>query len=141
MTDPEKPTTEETSIYTAYLSDLGRIGERHQSLRQFYVSVVTALLAFVGLSKANDALFDVRREVLVAAGIVGIAMCVLWALQMMSFASIFSAKVAVLKRIEGNWSIQPFAWEGAHSPRLTTIDFWAAIAVIIIFLVILFVRP
>jgi hypothetical protein len=134
MTDPRDPTTNETSIYTAYLSDLGRIGERHQTLRQFYVSVITALLTFVGLSKANDALFNAAREVRIAAGIVGIAMCALWAFQMVSFRSIYSAKVAVLKKMEEKWLIRPFTTEEEHHPRLTTIDILAAIFMGILFL-------
>jgi len=131
------PTTNETSIYTAYLSDLGRIGERHQSLRQFYVSVITALLAFVGLSKQNDALFNLAREARLAAGIVGIGICILWAFQMGAFASIYTAKVTALKKMEEKWSIQPFTHEARHWPRLSHVDIGAALIMGVIFFVFL----
>ena len=138
MTAARDPTTSETSIYTAYLSDLGRIGERHQTLRQFYVSVVTALLTFVGLSKASDALFNVASEVRFAVGIVGIGMCVAWALHMGAFASIYRKKIAVLKKMEETWSIKPFTEEQPHKPRLTHVDIGAAIVMGVIFVVLFF---
>src|SRR5262245_3735659 len=136
---PREPTPNETTIYTAYLSDLGRIGERHQTLRQFYVSVVTVLMTFVGLSKANDALFNTAREVRMVAGTVGMALCALWAVQMGTFASIYSAKIAVLKKMEECWTIRPFEWERKHRPRLTTIDMVVAVVVIIVFAALLWV--
>lgn len=47
-------------IYKAYLDDLGRIGSRQEILRQFYLSVISALFVFLSLAGGTGVLASLQ---------------------------------------------------------------------------------
>jgi hypothetical protein len=141
MSAPHDPTAVPLEAYTAYLDDLGRLGGRHETLRQFYLSVVSALFVFLALAGGTDSLLqNVRGFVVFIGGGVGVLVCIAWILHMGSFGNLFEAKTATLVEMEKalEWSVKPFEYEGNHSAakrrrRLTNIDRFVASIFIVLF--------
>jgi hypothetical protein len=125
-------------LFQAYLEDMGRIGARHETLRQFYVSVISALFVFLAMAGKDGPFQAVRGAVLVMVALVGVAICVSWLLHMRSFRRLFDAKRATLCRIEAELPFHPFSTEAAEQrerPRihLTTVDQVVAVGFILLF--------
>jgi hypothetical protein len=86
--------------YKSYLQDLGNIGARHESSRQFYLSVVSALFVFLSMAGKDGVLKVVEGPVRILVGLVGIILCVAWIMHMQSFGAIYKAKFDVLREME-----------------------------------------
>lgn len=86
--------------YKAYLQDVGNIGARHETSRNFYLSVVSALFVFLAMAGKDGVFQGVQGTVLVLVALFGIAMCGVWILHMLSFGAIYRAKFGVLRAIE-----------------------------------------
>ena len=119
-------------VFKAYLDDLGRIGGRHETLRQYYITVVSALASFLSLAGGQGMLQGVQQGTTVV-GLAGILVCLAWFLHMRSFAAIFKAKIATLRHIESGLPVEPFAKEDSvlektKSRDLTTADRFLALA-------------
>lgn len=135
-------------LYKAYLEDLGRIGGRHETLRQFYLSVISALFVFLALAGGTDALLGkVRGSVLIVVGLVGAMVCVSWLLHMWSFARLFKIKKKTLGELESafQFSVTPFSRElqldvdpKFRRPRLTSVDRLMASIFIVLFVALMF---
>jgi hypothetical protein len=132
-------------LFQAYLEDMGRIGARHETLRQFYVSLVSALFVFLAMAGKDGLFQEVRGAVLIMATAVGIFICVSWLLHMGSLASLFRAKRATLSEIEKQFPFQLFASEdielkNARRLRLTTVDRIVAAGFVLMFFTMLFLK-
>ena len=132
-------------LFKSYLEDLGRIGGRHETLRQFYVSVISALFVFLAMAGKEGLFQAVRGGVLVIVALVGIIVCVAWILHMSSFADLFSAKTATLCKLEEKLPFQLFSTEKQELKekgriRLTTVDRIIAAAFILLFIALLFFK-
>ena len=110
LTDKEQDESRR-GIYEKYLEDLGRIGGRHETVRAFYLTLLTAVWAFVALSGKDGIFVNVKGDVLTLAGLVGIATCAAWLGHMRSYSAIFSAKKATLCILEGDLLLKPFTEE------------------------------
>ena len=133
------------SLFQTYLEDMGRVGARHEALRTFYVSVISALSAFLAMAGKDGVFQAVRDTASVVVGLVGITLCVAWMLHMSSMAKLFTAKRETLRTIEQRLPFQLFATEERHLQnvqriRLTTIDRLVAIAFVVLFAALLFVK-
>lgn len=110
----------------AHLEDLGRIGSRHETVRAFYVSVITALFTFLAMTGKDGVLQDMRGRIQALVGGVGILICTAWFFHMWSFAQIYKAKLATLRDMEQKLPFQPFQAEssslGVHPIRITLLD-------------------
>jgi len=127
------------TLFQHYLEDLGRLGSRHESVRQFYMTVITALFALLALAGPGGLLESVRGLVLVVVGGVGVSLCYLWHAHMKSFREIFRAKRETLQEIENDdkFHVRPFTTEdsklGKQHTHLTDIDQKIAIAFGVLF--------
>jgi hypothetical protein len=143
-------------VYTAYLEDLGRIGGRHETIRAFYLSVVTAVFAFLALAGQEGPLQRMAGLVQILVAIVGIAISAAWFLHMWSFAQLYRAKFETLHKLEKKLGIEPFTMEQnaleegrSYRPftaehrapskrvRVTIIDRYIAVIFGVLFLVLL----
>ena len=138
------PDEREIAIYKAYLDDLGRLGGRHETLRAFYLTLVSALATLLGLTSSTGPLSGVRDDVQLSVAAVGLLIAVLWSAHMRSFGIYFRAKRTVLSELEDGWSIAPFTKETAQTPkrfyRVTYVDQLIAIAFMIFFVSLALVR-
>jgi hypothetical protein len=66
------------SLYGVYLEDLGRIGSRHETARQFYITVITAIAAFFTISAKDNIFSPSAIWVGISSSIAAVAVCVLW---------------------------------------------------------------
>lgn len=131
-------------VYQAYLEDLGRLGGRHETLRQFYLSVISALAAFLALA-GKDGIFQGVREVATVVGLVGVLICLAWCLDMGRFADLFRAKAGTLRQMESGLPSAPFVLEdqalaGMRYPRLTRVDQGVALAFIVLFAALVYLK-
>jgi len=128
-------------LYVAYLEDLGRIGGRHETVRQFYFSILTALSGLLVLVGQGGVFEKIKAEFLVVVAIVGIIICGAWFLHMFSFGTLFHAKRATLQKLEADLLLKPFGIEQTVRSkwyiRLTIVDRLAAAAFFALFVALL----
>jgi hypothetical protein len=128
-------------IYELYLADVGRIGSRHETARQFYMGVITAIYGFIGFAGKDGILIGAAPWVISFGGLIGIIMCTLWGQHMKSFSVLFSTKLSIVEKMEGGFPQHPFTEERAapnmqKRKRLTDIDQSAAQIVRLVFIFI-----
>ena len=132
--------------YTAYLEDVGNIGQRHENARRFYLSVVSALLVFLSLAGDNGPFVSVKSAVQLAAGLSGLSICILWFVHMLSFGALFRAKFKTLRLMEENLAFPIFAreWDLLKDNRrytaLTFVDSLMPVVFAFIYLATLFLK-
>src|SRR5712675_3246121 len=86
--------------YKAYLGDLGNIGTRYTTSNGFYLSVVTALLGILALTKTGETFFGSRPYLAVAVPLFAILVCWIWWRTVAFYRNLFLAKFKVLREIE-----------------------------------------
>jgi hypothetical protein len=97
--------------YKSYLQDLANIGSRHETARGFYLSVLSALLAFVALAGKDGPLDGIGSHLFVVVSLGAIAICGLWLVHTLSFAALYSAKMGRIKVMEEKLPFRNFAEE------------------------------
>lgn len=129
--------------YKAYMQDLSNIGTRHETARGFYLSVLSALLAFVALAGNGGPLSNIGSRLFIVISVGAIAICALWFLNTLSFAALYRAKIGRLHAMEEKLPFQNFTAEfdalkgDWRYIRLTTVECFVAIVFIILFIVAL----
>lgn len=93
---------DDIELYTAYLTDLGRIGERHENSRKFYISVMSALFVFLSLAGKDAVFVNVQDKVLGIVAVAGFLICLAWFEHMRSFGKLYFAKLSTLRKLEEN---------------------------------------
>jgi hypothetical protein len=131
-------------LFKAYLEDLGRVGGRHETLRQFYLSVISALATILGLA-GKDGILKGVHEAAVVVGLVGVLIGVAWFLHMGRFADIFSAKGETLEDLESDLPAKLFTTEraklkGGQYLRLTSVDQVVAFCFIVLFAALAYMK-
>ncbi len=71
-------TSDGIEIYKSYLADVGRIGGRHEEVRKFYLSAMSALFAFLALGGPTGVLKVVQGQVVLILSVPGIVICGAW---------------------------------------------------------------
>jgi hypothetical protein len=112
------------------VEDIAHIGSRHETSRAFYLSLITALTAFLALAGKEGALVSLRSSAIVIVGLAGIAICLLWALHMVAYRALYGAKFRVVAELEKalGLPVQAYAKETEilradwRAIRLTVID-------------------
>jgi len=86
--------------YKAYLADLGNIGTRYATSNGFYLSVVTALLGILALTKVGEAFVGSQAYLAVVVPIFAIMVCWIWLKTIAYYDNLFAAKFTVLRAME-----------------------------------------
>ena len=129
--------------YKGYMLDVANIGSRHETARGFYLSVISALLAFVALAGKDGPLNGIGSHFFVVISVGAIAICGLWLIHTLSFAALYQAKLGRLHVMEDKLPFQNFAAEFEvlkgdwRYVRLTTVECWVASIFILLFAVAL----
>jgi hypothetical protein len=108
MSGPQTPTpTSPPSLdqYKAYLSDLGNFGTRYTTANGFYLSVITALLGILALTKAGDVFEGSKAYLGLAVSTFAVLVCMVWSRSIASYRKLFAIKFEILREMEraGNW--------------------------------------
>jgi len=104
--------------YKLYVEMADRISTRRATANQYFLSVNSAILAFVGYLSSKDSV-----EYLWMLALGGIALSVLWEALITSYRNLNTAKFAVIHKIEKRLPISPYeaewdAMERGRNPRL-----------------------
>lgn len=115
----EKRTAQLLDQYKAYVADVGNIGARQAQTNTWYVSILSALLVFLGLTSTAGALKDFDMAVRAAVALLAILICGMWRVHARSFGLLYKAKFDVLREME---AMLPFAcytreWELLQNSR------------------------
>jgi len=98
MSDAPPPSLLEQ--YKAYLQDLGNIGTRYNTANGFYLSVITALLGILALTKAGEVFVASQRLLGLAIPTFAILVCWAWWRSVGYYGNLFRAKFSVLREME-----------------------------------------
>lgn len=144
-TTARPPSDQEIAVYKAYLDDdLGRLGGRHETLRAFYLTLVSALATILGLTSSTGPFSDVRDDFQFAVGVAGLLLALVWSVHMRSFSVYFQAKRQVLSELEQGWTIAPFTKETDKTKRrfyrVTYADQMIAVVFLIFFASLAYMR-
>lgn len=126
--------------YKAYMQDVANIGSRHETARAFYLSVLSALLAFVALAGQDGPLSGISANLFVVISLGAIAICILWFLNTLSFAAVYRAKLVQLHKMEEKLPFRMFTEEHAALKvdwkyfRLTTVECLVASTFAVLFI-------
>jgi hypothetical protein len=140
MVDESTIENQKIEQYKAYMQDVANIGTRHETARGFYLSVLSALLAFVALAGKDGPLSGIGSSLFVLISLGAIAICVLWFLHTLSFAALYRAKLGQLHKMEEKLPFQIFTAEfnalkkDWRYIRLTTVECIVASTFIILFI-------
>jgi hypothetical protein len=93
--------------YKAYIGDLGNFGSRYTTSNGFYLSVITALLGILALTKVGDAFAGSREYLGLAISAFAILVCVVWSRSIDSYRKLFAIKFTVLREIEHAGNLFP----------------------------------
>jgi hypothetical protein len=143
MADESTIENQKIEQYKAYMQDVANIGTRHETARGFYLSVLSALLAFVALAGTGGPLSSIGSNLFVVISLGAIAICVLWFLNTLSFAALYRAKLGQLHKMEEKLPFHVFTAEFDALKKdwryiqLTTVECIVASVFIILFVVAL----
>jgi hypothetical protein len=112
--------TDYLEIYKAYVTGADNISARRQSANSFFVTLNTALLAFLGYSKHSFSQPMWRLALL--ATLAGLVICYTWYRLIRSYKGLNSGKFRVIHLIEENLPLAPYdaEWEAVgrgHDPK------------------------
>ena len=94
--------------YKIYIEMADRISSRRAAANSYFLSVNSAMLAFVGYLSSKDA-----GAFLWLLAVAGIALCILWKALITSYRNLNTAKFLVIHKIEKRLPISPYdaEWE------------------------------
>jgi len=89
--------------YKLYVEMQDKISSRREETNRFYVTLLSALLALLTLvvgTRTGTAFQDIKWEVILSAGFLGMAMCTLWFGTIRSYRQLNKAKFLVINEME-----------------------------------------
>ena len=93
--------------YKAYLEDIGRIGERYESSKNFYITVISALFTFLALAGKEGGIFTLDKPFLWLVAGFGVGLCTIWIAHTHSVTVLFRFKFKILAEIEQEAKLHP----------------------------------
>ena len=93
--------------YKAYLEDIGRIGERYESSKNFYITVISALFTFLALAGKEGGIFTLDKPFLWLVAGFGVGLCTIWIAHTHSVTVLFRFKFRILAEIEQEAKLHP----------------------------------
>ena len=87
--------------YKLYVEMADRVSQRRDQSNRFYVTIVSALVALLVVTARLGAADSIWAAALLIAGLFGVALSVIWIINIKSYRTLNSAKFAVINAIEG----------------------------------------
>lgn len=94
--------------YTTYVDTTLNVSNRRMRNNRFYVLLLSGTLAIVSVLADTQIIEDVG---LLLAGLLGLALCALWYLSIVSYKQLNSGKYKVIQAMEEDLPAEPFANE------------------------------
>lgn len=133
LTEPGPPRPDRSSqlvtLYSAYLTDLGNIGDRQSQTNAWYVTILSGLVAFMGYIVQDSTLRAFDYGATAGAAFIGMVLCVMWLMRAKSYQYLYDAKLTVLRAMEAEGlPFDCFTREKAATSlnrrRFTTLEQW-----------------
>jgi hypothetical protein len=93
--------------YKAYLEDLGNVGTRYTTANGFYLSVITALLGILALTKAGDIFEGPKTYLGLSVSAFAVLVCLIWSRSIASYRKLFGIKFTILREMEQSGHLFP----------------------------------
>ena len=93
--------------YKAYLQDLGNIGTRFSTANGFFLSVITALVGILALTKSGEGLTDLKTIFRLAVPLFASLVCWIWSREIKFYREIFRVKFQILRELESSGGLYP----------------------------------
>ena len=135
------PDTTLLEQYKSYVGDLGNIGSRYTTTNGFYLSIVSALIAFIGFTRKEESLETLRGWIYIAVPIFAILLCLVWHLTMKFYSGLFKVKFDVLREMEQRLPFPTYETEDRllreRKSRLISIEKWVPAILSLPFVIVL----
>lgn len=86
--------------YKLYVEMADRISLRRDQSNRFYSALLTGLLAVLAVVVDRDILSEVQAVVFLAVALVGMAVCIVWLINIRSYEQLNSGKFKVVQEME-----------------------------------------
>jgi hypothetical protein len=108
MPDPQAPIPSTIlDQYKSYVGDVGNIGTRYTTSNGFYLSVITALLGILALTKTGEIFEGSRIYLGLAVSAFAVLVCVGWWRTIGFYSNLFRIKFDILRQLEKDGNLFP----------------------------------
>jgi hypothetical protein len=99
--------------YKLYVEMADRVSLRRSHTNKFYISILSALIVIISILFNRNLCSNIMNIAYLAYGIFGIALYILWIINIRSYKQLNSGKFKVISEIEDQLPFQPFKreWE------------------------------
>lgn len=109
----ENKNTEILEIYKLHCEMADRTSQRRNQTNQFYITALSVFVGILSLSNTSE-LKPHFNQISLIGGIMGLILCIVWAINIRSYRQLNSAKFKVLHEIEKKLEFQFFIEEWKH---------------------------
>lgn len=99
--------------YKVYVEMADRVSERRVGVGKLYISLLSGLLIIIPLILEKNTPADIQKVVFTVIGFLGLALCVVWLLNIRSYKQLNSLKFRVIQEMEQQLPFSCYAreWE------------------------------
>jgi hypothetical protein len=117
--------------YKLYVEMTDRVSARRGEAGKLYSSLLTGLLAVISLAVGQNVSVEIQKTVFIMAATLGIALCVIWAINIRSYKQLNSLKFKVIHEMEQKlpfpcydreWQLLKEEKSGRNYVRLTKVE-------------------
>jgi len=132
--------------YKLYVEMADRVSARRAQTNRFYISLLSVLLALLSIVVTREVFNGILSVIFVAVGILGIALCFLWYVNIRAYRQLNSGKFKVIHEMEQRlpfpayereWEILGKGKESKKYLKLTRIEQYVPFALAIPYLLLL----
>lgn len=132
--------------YKLYVEMADRISNRRGQTNRFYISLLSGLLALLSIVVGSHIFSDFQSVVFIVVAILGLALCILWNINIRSHRQLNSGKFKVIHEMEQHlpfpcydkeWEILGEGKEGKKYLQLTRVEQYVPFILAIPYLLLL----
>lgn len=99
--------------YKMFVEMADRVSQRRMKANQFYITLLSGLLALISLviDKNNSLDNQYNAVVILASGLLGIVFCILWHINIRSYRQLNTKKFEVIQNMEKGLDFAPYSQE------------------------------
>ena len=132
--------------YKLYVEMADRVGTRRAQTNRFYISLLSGLLAVLSIVVGRNIFSDFQAIVFAVVALLGLALCILWNINIRSYRNLNSGKFKIIHYMEQSlpfpcydkeWEILKEEKEGKTYLQLTRVEQYVPIILAIPYMLLL----
>ena len=132
--------------YKTYVDMSDKISQRRNQANRFYLTMLSAILALIGILQDKDVTFSNLNRVYLLVSIFSIFISIIWLINISSYRKLNTAKFRVIHKMEESLPVSPFKkeWEYLRGEKnknkylqLSRVESYVPVVFIIIFSIII----